>query len=388
MQLAAEMARTLDGVEVIQCYVCVIERTGDLLMPSLLDPIQIGELTLPNRILMAPLTRLRGTADHIPTPIMAEYYRQRVSAGLIISEGVPIDPMGVGYANVPGLWSREQMEAWKPVTAAVHEGGGRIFAQIWHVGRISDPAFLDGKLPVAPSAIGAPGTVSLIRPQKGFVTPRALELGEVKDVVEQFRRGAQLAQEAGFDGVELHGANGYLLDQFLQDGANQRTDEYGGPVENRARLMLECADAAISVWGAGRVGMHLAPRGDAHGISDSDREATFTYVAGELGKRKLAFIAAREHTGPDSLGPKLRKAFGGVYVANESLNQESGQQLLDEGKADAVAYGKLFIANSDLPIRFAKGAPLNKPEPNTFYASGPHGYTDYPALEALEVGAR
>jgi 2,4-dienoyl-CoA reductase-like NADH-dependent reductase (Old Yellow Enzyme family) len=355
-------------------------------MPSLFDPIQIGDLHLPNRILMAPLTRLRGTPDHVATPLMAEYYRQRVSAGLILSEGVPIDPLGVGYANVPGLWSREQADAWKPVTAAVHEAGGRIFAQIWHVGRISDPSFLNGELPVAPSAIAASGHVSLLRPQKPFVTPRALETSEVKQVVEQFRRGAQLAQDAGFDGVELHGANGYLLDQFLQDGSNHRTDEYGGPIENRARLMLECADAAISVWGPGRVAMHLAPRGDAHGISDSDRETTFTYVAHELGRRRLAFIAAREHPGDDALGPKLRSAFGGVFVANEALNQQTGQQLLDEGKADAVAYGKLFIANPDLPVRFAKQAPLNRPEPNTFYASGPHGYTDYPALEVQPVG--
>ena len=350
-------------------------------MPNLFDPIQVGDLKLPNRVLMAPLTRLRGTPDHFATPIMVEYYRQRAGAGLIISEGIPIDPMGVGYANVPGLWTREQAEPWKPVTKAVHEAGGRIFAQIWHVGRISDPAFLDGRTPVAPSAIAAPGTVSLIRPQKAFVTPRALETGEVKDVIAAFRRGAELAHEAGFDGVELHGANGYLLDQFLQDGANHRTDEYGGSVENRARLMLECTDAAISVWGAGRVGMHLAPRGDSHGISDSDREATFGHVARELGRRRIAFIAAREHMGPDSLGPMLKREFGGVFVANESLDQATGQQLLDEGKADAVAYGKLFIANPDLPARFAKRAPLNRPEPNTFYAPGPHGYVDYPALE-------
>ena len=350
-------------------------------MPSLFDPIRVGDLDLPNRIFMAPLTRLRGTPDHIPTPIIAEYYAQRASAGLIISEGTPIDPLGVGYANVPGLWSREQVEAWKPVTAAVHKAGGYIFSQIWHVGRISDPAFLNGQLPVAPSAIAATGTVSLVRPQRSFVTPRALELAEVKGIVEGFRRGAQNAQLAGFDGVELHGANGYLLDQFLQDGANHRTDEYGGSIENRARLMLECADAAISVWGPGRVGMHLAPRGDAHGISDSNRTATFTYVAHELGKRNLAFIAAREHVGPDSIGPNLKQAFGGVFVANEAIDQKTGQQLLDEGKADAVAFGKLFIANPDLPARFAAGASLNRPEPNTFYASGPHGYTDYPALQ-------
>ncbi len=349
-------------------------------MPSLFDPIQIGDLHLPNRIFMAPLTRLRGTPDHIPTPIMAEYYRQRASAGLILSEGTPVDPLGVGYANVPGIWSQQQVEAWKPIVKAVHDAGGHIFSQIWHVGRLSDPQFLDGRLPVAPSAIAAEGNVSLLRPARPFVTPHALTLEEIKGVIEAFRRGAQNAQAAGFDGVEIHGANGYLIDQFLQDGANKRTDEYGGPIENRARLMLEVAEAAISVFGPGRVGMHLAPRGDTHGVSDTNLSATFSYVAKELGKRKLAFIAAREHVGPDSLGPDLKQLFGGVFVANEAIDQKVGQQLLDEGKADAVAFGKLFIANPDLPARFASGAPLNRPEPNTFYASGPHGYTDYPSL--------
>jgi 2,4-dienoyl-CoA reductase-like NADH-dependent reductase (Old Yellow Enzyme family) len=350
-------------------------------MPNLLDPIQLGDLHLPNRVFMAPLTRLRGTADHIPTPIMVDYYTQRASAGLIISEGTPIDPMGVGYANVPGLWSAEQTEAWKPITKAVHNAGGHIFSQIWHVGRISDPAFLNGQLPVAPSAIAASGTVSLLRPQRAFVTPRALEIPEVKAVVEAFRRGAQNAQTAGFDGVELHGANGYLLDQFLQDGSNHRTDEYGGSIENRARFMLQCVDAAIAVFGPGRVGMHLAPRSDSHGISDSNLAATFTYVVRELGKRRIAFIAAREHPGPDSLGPSLKQAFGGIFVANEAIDQSMGQQLLDEGKADAVAFGKLFIANPDLPARFARNAPLNRPNAATFYAPGPEGYTDYPTLE-------
>jgi 2,4-dienoyl-CoA reductase-like NADH-dependent reductase (Old Yellow Enzyme family) len=329
---------------------------------------------------MAPLTRLRGTPNHIPTPIMADYYTQRASAGLIISEGTPIDPLGVGHANVPGLWSQEQIDAWKPITAAVHKAGGHIFSQIWHVGRISDPEFLNGQLPIAPSAIAAPGYVSHIRPQRSFVTPRAVEIAEIEGIVEAFRRGAQYAQLAGFDGVELHGANGYLLDQFLQDGTNRRTDEYGGPIENRARLMLECVDATISVFGPGRVGMHLAPRGDFMGVSDSNPAATFTYVARELGKRGLAFIAAREHVGPDSLGPCLKQLFGGVFVANEAIDQHTGQQLLDEGKADAVAFGKLFIANPDLPARFAKGSPLNRANAATFYAHGPEGYTDYPAL--------
>ena len=349
-------------------------------MPSLFDSIQLGDLHLPNRIFMAPLTRLRGTPDHIPTPIMAEYYAQRASAGLIISEGIPIDPLGVGYQNVPGIWAKNQVEAWKPITKAVHAQGGHIFAQIWHVGRISDPDLLNGQQPVAPSAIAAKGLVSLLRPQRDYPIPRALTLDEIKKIIEAYRRGALNAQAAGFDGVELHGANGYLIDQFLQDGSNHRTDENGGPIANRARFLLEAADAAISVFGPGRVGMHLAPRGDSHGISDSNPTATFTYVARELGKRNLAFVAAREHPGPDSIGPNLKQAFGGVFVANEALDQQTGQQLLDEGKADAVAYGKLFIANPDLVSRFRRHAPLNRPEPHTFYAPGPHGYTDYPKL--------
>jgi 2,4-dienoyl-CoA reductase-like NADH-dependent reductase (Old Yellow Enzyme family) len=355
--------------------------------PSLFDPLQLGDLLLPNRILMAPLTRLRGTVDHVPTPIQAEYYAQRASAGLILSEGTPVDPFGVGYPQVPGIWSKEQTEAWKPITAAVHNAGGRIFAQIWHVGRISDPIYLNGQLPVAPSAIAAEGHPSLVRPVKDFVTPRALELHEIKDVVEAFRRGAQNAQLAGFDGVEIHGANGYLLDQFLQDGTNHRTDEYGGPIENRARLHLEVTDAAISVFGPGRVGMHLAPRSGVHGISDSNLPATFTYLATELGKRNIAFLCAREAVAPDSLGPTLKQAFGGVFVANEALNQQTGQQLLDEGKADAVAYGKLYIANPDLVERFAQSAPLNTPNPATFYSHEAEGYTDYPALVPTTAGA-
>ena len=354
--------------------------------PNLLDPLQLGDLLLPNRVIMAPLTRLRGTVDHIPTPIIAEYYAQRASAGLILSEGTPVEPMGVGYAQVPGIWSKQQTEAWKPITSAVHNAGGRIFAQIWHVGRISDPVFLNGELPIAPSPIAASGHVSLLRPEKNFVTPRALALEEIPGIVEAFRRGAENAQAAGFDGVHIHGANGYLLDQFLQDGSNHRTDEYGGSIENRARLHLEVADAAISVWGPGRVGMHLAPRSGVHGISDSNLPATFGYLAKELGKRRIAFIAAREYVAADSLGPDLKREFGGVYVANEQLDQRSGQKLLDEGRADAVAYGKLFIANPDLPVRFAKGTPLNQPNPATFYSHGAEGYIDYPALEEVMAG--
>ncbi len=351
-------------------------------MSRLLEPLQVGALTLPNRVIMAPLTRLRGTVDHLPTPIMVEYYRQRASAGLIISEGTPVTPMGVGYAQVPGIWSAAQVELWKPVTAAVHEAGGRIFAQIWHVGRVSDPSFLGGKLPVAPSAIAPAGHVTLIRPEKKFETPRALSTDEVKQVVAEFHQGAKNAQDAGFDGVEIHGANGYLLDQFLHSGSNVRTDEYGGSVENRARLHLEVADAASAVFGADRVGMHLAPRGDVMSMSDTNPREIFLYLATELGKRKLAFLMAREYFGDDRLGPELKRAFGGVYIANEKYTQAQAEQVIEAGEADAVAFGKLFIANPDLPERFAKDAPLNEWNPATFYSHGPEGYVDYPALGA------
>jgi len=349
-------------------------------LSQLLDPLKVGALELPNRVIMAPLTRLRGTIDHLPTPVMAQYYRQRVGAGLIISEGTPVSPMGVGYAQVPGIWSAEQTELWKPVTAAVHEGGGRIFAQIWHVGRVSDPSFLGGKMPVAPSAIAPPGTVTLVRPKKEFEVPRALTLEEVKHVVEEFHQGAKNAKEAGFDGVEIHGANGYLLDQFLHGGSNLRHDEYGGSVENRARLHLQVADAAAAVFGADRVGMHLAPRGDVMGMGDENPRELFTYVATELGKKGLAFLMSREYYGDDRLGPDLKKAFGGVYIANEKYTFEQANQVIEVGEADAVAFGKLFIANPDLPTRFAKGAPLNEPIADTFYTHGPEGYVDYPSL--------
>jgi 2,4-dienoyl-CoA reductase-like NADH-dependent reductase (Old Yellow Enzyme family) len=315
---------------------------------------------------------------------MIEYYTQRATAGLIISEGIPVVPQGVGYANVPGIWSSQQTDAWKPVTESVHRAGGRIFAQIWHVGRISDPQFLEGQLPVAPSAIRPAGHVSLVRPITEYGTPRALNKSEIPGIVEGFRKGAENAKIAGFDGVEIHGANGYLIDQFLQDGSNHRTDEYGGTIENRARLMLEVADAVISVWGAKRVGMHLAPRGDSHDMHDSNPSATFGYVAHELGKRGLAFLCAREYFGPDRLGPQLKKQFGGVYIANEKYDQALANQVIQDGEADAVAFGQLFIANPDLAVRFANNAPLNTPDPTTYFTPGPHGYIDYPALSAAQ----
>ena len=347
---------------------------------KLLEPITLGDLRLANRIMMAPLTRCRASAGRVPNALMGEYYVQRASAGLIISEATAVTPMGVGYPNTPGIWSPEQTQGWKQITAGVHAAGGKMFLQLWHVGRISDPSYLGGSLPVAPSAIAPQGHVSLLRPLRPFVTPRALELSEIPGIIEAYRQGAANALAAGFDGVEIHGANGYLLDQFLQDRTNQRTDEYGGSIENRARLMLAVTDAVISVWGAQRVAMHLAPRGDAHDMGDSNPAATFGYVARELGRRRLAFLCARESLGDRRLGPDLKKQFGGIYVANESHTCESAEQLLQDGEADAVAFGKLFIANPDLPQRFARNAPLNTPDPNTFYGDGPQGFTDYPAL--------
>lgn len=350
-------------------------------MPTLFEPLKVGDLQLPNRVIMAPLTRCRGAnPGRVPTPLMAEYYAQRASAGLIISEATSVDPMGVGYPDTPGIWSDAQVEGWKAITAAVHRAGGRMLLQLWHVGRISDPMYLDGALPVAPSAIAAQGHVSLVRPKKPFVVPRALEAHEIPGIVEAFRRGARNAKAAGFDGVEIHGANGYLLDQFLQDSTNHRTDQYGGPIENRARLMLEVADACVDVWGGGRVGMHLAPRADFHSMGDSTRVATFTYVARELGRRRLAFLCAREAMGPGRIGPLLKEAFGGVYVANEAFTRDSAEVVVATGEADAVAFGKAFIANPDLPHRLLANAPLNAPRQALFYAKGAEGYTDYPAL--------
>ena len=354
-------------------------------MPTLLDPITIGDLRLPNRILMAPLTRNRSSGEgRIPNTLMRDYYVQRASVGAIISEATSVTPQGVGYPHTPGIWSQEQVEGWRMITDAVHAAGGTMLLQLWHVGRISDPSYHDGALPVAPSAIAPKGNVSLLRPQRPYAVPRALETDEVPGVVEAFRKGAENALAAGFDGVEIHGANGYLLDQFLQDSTNKRTDQYGGSIENRARLMLEVTDAVVSVWGAGRVGMHISPRADSHDMGDSNLPATFGYVARELGRRGIAFLCARESTTKEPrIGPELKKAFGGVYIANEGFHtRESAEAVLARGEADAVAFGKLMIANPDLPRRFALGAPLNEWNSAMFYTAGPEGYTDYPALEA------
>lgn len=351
-------------------------------MSLLHSPLRAGAFHLPNRVVMAPLTRCRAGAGRVPTELMARYYEQRASAGLILSEATSVDPLGVGYPDTPGIWSDEQVAGWKKITGGVHAAGGRMILQLWHVGRVSDPIYLNGALPVAPSPIAATGHVSLVRPQRPHVVPRALELAEIPRVVSAYKLGAVNALRAGFDGVEIHGANGYLIDQFLQDGSNHRTDEYGGSIENRARLALEVTDAAISVWGADRVGYHLAPRGGSHGIQDSNPAATFGYLATQLGRRKIAFLCARESLEGTRYGPALKRAFGGVYIANDSFTATTAEAVIAAGEADAVAWGKLFIANPDLPKRLAVGAALNVPVPATFYGGDEKGYTDYPALAA------
>jgi 2,4-dienoyl-CoA reductase-like NADH-dependent reductase (Old Yellow Enzyme family) len=349
-------------------------------MTTLFDPIKIGALQLPNRIIMAPLTRCRADEGRVPNALMAEYYVQRASAGLILSEATSVTPMGVGYPDTPGIWSNDQVRGWANVTKAVHAAGGRIFLQLWHVGRISHSQYLNGELPVAPSAVTADGHVSLVRPITGFETPRALETAEIGDIVEAYRTGAENAKAAGFDGVEIHGANGYLLDQFLQSSTNQRTDAYGSSLENRARLLLEVTDAVIEVWGADRVGLHISPRADLHDMGDENLAETFTYVAREMGKRGIAFICAREKEAGDSLAATLREAFGGPYIVNERFDKASANAALANGTADAVAFGVPYIANPDLPERFKADAPLNEPRPELFYAKGAQGYIDYPRL--------
>lgn len=353
-------------------------------MPTLFDPIQIGDLFLPNRVVMSPLTRCRAGSGRVPTDLNARYYAQRASAGLIIIEATSVTPMGVGYPDTPGLWSDEQVIGWRTVTQAVHAAGGRIIAQLWHVGRISDPEFLGGAQPVAPSAIAAKGHVSMLRPQRAYVTPRALAVDELPNIVAAYRQAAINAHAAGFDGVEVHSANGYLLDQFLQDSTNQRQDAYGGSIDNRARLLLEVTDAVISIWGAGRVGVHLSPRGDSNDMGDSAPVSTFGYVADQLGQRKIAFIFTRESLGENRISPQLKQRFGGALIANEGFNATSAQQELDNGQADAIAFGKAFIANPDLPHRLLTQAALNPLRVDSLYGYGlpdfSTGYTDYPAL--------
>ncbi|TJZ87154.1 alkene reductase [Paracoccus hibiscisoli] len=352
-------------------------------MSSMFEPLTLGAVTLRNRIVMAPLTRSRAGDARVPNDLMVEYYSQRAGAGLILSEATSIMPMGVGYEATPGIWNDDQIAGWSKVTRAVHERGGLIYLQLWHVGRISDPELLGGQLPVAPSSIQPDGHVSLLRPKRAYVTPRALTTEEIPGIVDAYRQAAENARHAGFDGVEIHAANGYLIDQFLQERSNTRQDQYGGSIENRVRFLNEITDAVTGVWGADRVGVHLAPRGDSHDMGDSDPRALFTQVARDMRARGVAFLCLREHIGPDSLLDAIRDAFGGPVIANEGLTRESAAALLAEGRADAVAFGRDFIATPDLPERFRRGLALNEQDPSTFYAGGAQGYVDYPTADRM-----
>ncbi len=360
--------------------------------PALFTPFQVGTLTLPNRLVMAPMTRSRANNEgNVPDDSTVKYYVQRASAGLIITEGSQISQQGVGYIYTPGIHSDAQVAGWKKVTDAVHAAGGRIFIQLWHVGAISHPFFQNGELPVAPSAIQPRDAKAFTdKGMEEIPTPRALTNQEVKAVVADFRQAAENAQRAGFDGVEIHGANGYLVDQFIQDGTNQRTDEYGGSVENRARFALEVVQAAIEVLGADRVGIRLAPTGNVGGIHDSNRLATFSYVTEQLNKLGLAYLHVIEalpghpmaaKAGQEPVGPALRKIFTGPFILNGGYTQETAERALINNEADLIAFGVPYIANPDLVERYQQGAALNTPDQATFYGGDDHGYIDYPSLQ-------
>lgn len=364
--------------------------TQDTRQHPLFQPTRIGDIDVANRVVMAPLTRSRAdeAAGDIPgSPMNIEYYRQRSNAGLIISEGTQVSPVGKGYMATPGIYSDAQVEGWKPITAAVHEAGSKIVAQIWHVGRITHPELTGGAEPVGPSAV-QPKMVAYTRNGKvDMPTPRELSVDEIRQVVDEYRRGAANAIRAGFDGVEIHGANGYLVDQFLRDGANKRTDAYGGSIENRARFALEVVDAVVAEIGAGRVGIRLSPVTPSNDIQDSDPQAIFGYLVQELDKRGIAFIhfvegatgGARDLPGFDFAW--ARKAFRGTYIANNGYTREMALQAVESGAADAVAFGRLYIANPDLVQRLKLNTGLNVPNPQTFYTFGEEGYIDYPSLD-------
>lgn len=370
----------------VKTLICGSEnRTPAFPMTSLFDPIQLGAVALRNRIVMAPMTRCRASDGRIPNDLMRQYYSQRASAGLILSEATSVSPQGVGYPNTPGIWSSAQVDGWRKVTSAVHDKGGKIFVQLWHVGRVSDPEHLNGEIPVAPSAIACGGHVSVLRPLRNYVVPRALHAEEIPHIVQDFADAAGHARDAGFDGIEIHAANGYLIDQFLQDGTNKRQDNYGGSIENRACFLLEIVDACSGVWGAGRIGVHLSPYGTSHDMHDSNPEALFTYVARELGQRGVGFIFVREAAGKQALTAELRREFGGSVIVNQEYTLERAQEALKEERADAVAFGRPFISNPDLVRRLKQGIELREWDPSTFYGEGAAGYVDYTCSACADV---
>ena len=350
---------------------------------TLQTPYTRGALTFKNRIFMAPMTRSRAMAQ-VPNDLMATYYAQRASAGLIFTEASQISPQGVGYIFTPGIHTQEQMEGWRKVTSAVHGEGGKIYLQLWHVGRMSHPDFHGGHLPVAPSAIGFEGQVFTHAGFKDTVAPRALSLEEIPPLIAQYKHASMLAKEAGFDGVEIHGANGYLPHQFLEDGSNTRTDAYGGSVQNRARFLLEVTKAVMEVWEGERISVRLSPRNPVHGMHDTRPEETYLYVVEQLEALKIGMLHVLEPINPPGgvppLAPDFRKCFSGLLVLNLGYTQETAEKALESGLADAVSFGTLFISNPDLPERFRTGHPLAEGDRDTFYGGGEKGYIDYPAI--------
>lgn len=355
-------------------------------MPSLFDPLRIGTLDLANRVFMAPLTRGRATRGHVPTPVMVDYYAQRAGAGLIISEATGMNREGLGWPFAPGIWNAEQTEAWKPVTAAVHEAGGRIFCQLWHMGRIVHSA-LTGSQPVSASATTGPGKAHSYDGRLPFEQARPLALAEIPALLGDYRRAAENAIEAGFDGVQLHAANGYLIDQFLRDGSNFRDDAYGGPIANRIRLLVEATGAVAGTVGPERTAVRLSPNGESQGVDDSDPVPLFTAAASALSEIGIAFLELREPpphgtfgaTPVPPLSPHIRKVFAGPLVLNSDYTQERAEQAIRSGEADAVAFGRPFISNPDLVARFEHGLALAPDDMKTWYSQGPEGYVDYPA---------
>lgn len=374
--------------------------SNDTSQDVLFETFKLGNLNLPNRVLMSPLTRSRASQPgDVPNDMNAEYYQQRASAGLIISEATQVSPQGKGYAFTPGIHSEEQIAGWKKVTDAVHEAGGRIHLQLWHVGRISHPDLQpDGRKPVAPSAIAPEGAKTFVSADSGMVDipePRALETDEIPGIVEQFRLGAQNAKAAGFDGVEIHAANGYLLDQFLKSGSNQRTDEYGGSAENRAKLTLMVTQAAVDVWGKENVGIRVSPTGSFNAMYDEDPLETFGVLARHLNDMGIAYIEVVEDSfqgnhangRPESIIDAIQANFKGSYIANGSYTAEEARRRISAGRCDLVAFGRPFIANPDLPERFRQDAPLNEWDDSTFYGGDAKGYIDYPSLAEQEATA-
>ena len=359
---------------------------------DLFSSVELGSQTLSNRVVMAPMTRLRADGT-VPTELMATYYAQRANAGLIVSECTMVSPMSNGYMNCPGIYSTEQVEGWKLITKAVHDRDGKIFLQLWHSGRVAHPSLLDGELPVAPSAIAGSGTLHTPAGKVELETPRALETAEIAGIIEQFRAGAKNAKKAGFDGVELHGAFGYLIDQFLQDVSNQRSDKYGGSIANRARFLLEIVEAVTEVWESDRVGIKLSPSNTFYGMGDNDAKATFSYVINALNDFHLAYIHLMEPSPQDlehgdvinPVLPEFRSLYRGAIITNGGYDKDRGNEVVAKEEAQLVSYGRPHIANPDLVQRFKADAQLNEPNPKTFYGRGDDenaevGYTDYPFL--------